>query len=180
MFYVEAHEHYQKGGFRNRCQIAGPNGVQLLSVPLEKGKNSKMPIKEVKIYQTENWQKIHWDSIQTAYGKSPFFEYYEAEIQAIFFKKWTFLFDLNLELTQLFIELMQISTKLKFTDSYAKTPPASSFDYRNKLRPNQIAQNTMQTKPYGQVFEAKNGFLANLSILDLLFCTGPEALFYLE
>ena len=68
---VEACENYQKGSLRNRCFIAGPNGVQRLSIPLEKGKHRQMPIRDVRIAYDEPWQRQHWRSISTAYGNAP-------------------------------------------------------------------------------------------------------------
>jgi hypothetical protein len=101
---IEAAENYQKGSFRNRCHIAGPNGMQRLSVPLEKGKHQKTPIREVRISYTEPWQRLHWRAIKTAYGNAPFFEHYETELAVFFEKKYPFLFDLNQEILYFFIK----------------------------------------------------------------------------
>jgi len=177
---IEAKEHYQKGGFRNRCMIAGPNGVQRLTVPLKKGKNSKLPIRDVKIAYIDNWQKIHWQSIQTAYGKSPFFEYYQDDLRPLFEKKHAFLFDLNVQILEIMQDLLQISFDMQYTETYTLEAPLSSLDLRNQLSPKSLNNNQATNQKYPQVFESKNGFLSNLSILDLLFCIGPEAYYHLE
>lgn len=177
---LEAKEHYQKGGYRNRCQIAGPNGIHRLTVPLVKGKNNKAPIREIKISNIDPWQKIHWHSIQTAYGKSPFFEYYQDDIKPIFKKEWNYLFDLNLEIIQTLQPLLQLSFDLEMTSEYQVAPLPFIKDCRNFISPKHKVAPNNAPKKYPQVFEAKNGFLPNLSILDLLFCLGPEAYFYLD
>jgi WbqC-like protein len=177
---VEAKENYQKTGYRNRCIIAGPNGIQRLTVPLLKGKNEQQLITDTTIANETSWQKIHWQAIQTAYGKSPFFEFYGPELKSIFEKKWTYLFDLNYEIIQTLKELLQCSFSINKTSAYAKEPGPPIFDLRNKMAPKNREQPENLMVPYPQVFESKNGFLSNLSILDLLFCVGPESYYYLE
>ena len=177
---IEAEEHYQKGGYRNRCLIAGPNGIQMLTVPLLKGKNEQQPVKETRIAYVVNWQKEHWQAIQTAYGKSPFFEFYSEDFRPIFEKKWTYLFDLNLEIINVLKDLLQLPFEIEKTAAYHKecTPPV--LDFRNQMAPKNRESKENLIKPYPQVFESKNGFLCNLTILDLLFCMGPEGFYYLE
>ncbi len=173
VIWIEGAEHYQKRSFRNRCLIAGPNGSQRLSVPLVKGKNEQQNIREVKIAYGENWQKEHWSAIQTAYGKSPFFEYYKEEIHKLLETKHAYLFDLNLSIIETICALLQFSFKFKITETYHREADAKFHDFRNQSR-------QAHALKYPQVFEAKNGFLPNLSILDLLFCVGPESYYYLE
>lgn len=177
---LEASEHYQKGAYRNRCMIAGPNGIQRLTVPLEKGKHNKLPIREVKIAYNEAWQKIHWQSIRTAYGKSPFFEYYQDDLQPLFEKKQSYLFDLNLEILEILQSALQLTFDIELREQYSTEPPPATLDLRNTLKPKTSSSDQAAMQKYPQVFESKNGFLANLSILDLLFCIGPEAYYYLE
>ena len=88
---IEAHENYQKGSYRNRCHIANSTGIQVLSVPLRKGKNAKQPIREVAIAYDMDWQKQHWQSIRTAYGSAPFWEHYASQLEPLFFKKYDYL-----------------------------------------------------------------------------------------
>ncbi len=168
---IEQHEHYQKGGYRNRCDIAGANGVLRLSIPLQKGKNERQLITEVKIADDAHWQRQHWQSIRSAYGRAPFFEYYSDFFEPLFQKKYIYLFDFNKDLFLLLIKLLKLKTPIGFSEMYDKTTalPHSIVDGRNQSFANDTE------KRYSQLFEDRHGFLSNLSVLDLLFCCGPEA-----
>lgn len=158
---LEAHEHYQKGATRNRAQIAGPNGAQLLSIPLLKGKHQQTPVREVRIAYTATWQRQHWRSICTAYGNAPYFEHYADGLAPFYQKKYDFLFDFNLELIH-FVLIKQLGWQgaLTMSPQFIPNPP--------------LLPETTQ-KFYPQVFLEKNGFMPNLSILDLLLCCGKQA-----
>ena len=153
---IEAHENFQKQTLRTRCRIATANGVQTLTVPVS-GSGS---IKEIKISDHNNWRHLHWQALASAYGSSPFFEYYADDIAPFFEKKWDFLFDYNLEITYKMCELLDIRTEIRLTDEFQ----GCSFNQHN------------DSKPYYQVFQSRHGFIPDLSILDLLFNMGPEAI----
>jgi len=175
----ESQEHYLKGSYRNRMHIATPQGVMRLSIPLVKGKNSQTPIRDVCIAYDENWQLQHWRGIKAAYGKSPFFEFYSDELKAFYDKKTKFLFDWNWALFEWIRETMALELSGTFSMEYTKHGEHPN-DYRNRFLPkSEIQLPSSNSKRYSQVFEDKTGFLPNLSIIDLLFCTGPEALLYL-
>ena len=184
---IEAHENYQKGSYRNRCHIAHSTGVQVLSVPLRKGKNAKQLIREVAIAYGMDWQKQHWQSIRTAYGSAPFWEHYAPQLEPFFLKKWDYLFDLNLAILEIFLKILKLknTVNVSFSTDYEinfitkeinDTPSGvqhSGVDLRNKILPNKT---NFQGEKYAQLFQERTGFIPNLSILDLVFCTGPQAL----
>ncbi len=174
--WLEQHEHYVKGTYRNRCHIAAVNGVQRLSVPLRKGKNEQQPIREVQIAYDEPWQLRHWQAIQSAYGRSPFFLHYADELQPFFKeKKYRWLWDLNFDLLVLLMKHASLKTEIRLTENYRPHPDEMS-DFRGKIHPKQnSASGDLLSPRYSQVFEDRLGFLKNLSVLDLLFCTGPAA-----
>jgi len=180
--FLEQCENYNKGSYRNRCHIASVHGVQVLSIPLMGGKHQQQPIREVKISYDYPWNSQHWTAIKSAYGKSPFFEFYADDFEIFYKKKYEFLWDWNWDLLQIVIPFLQINTDFHFTQAYQKTTPENILDFRNAISPKQnkaLADEAFTPFKYGQVFEDQNGFLPNLSILDLLFCTGPETSFIL-
>lgn len=183
IIYIEAEEHYVKGSYRNRCYIAGANGVLRLSIPLQQGKNEQQHIRDVRIAYKEPWQHWHWEGIKSAYGKSPFFEHYADAILPFFEQEYEFLFSWNWELLQTILQLIGIQSNIIFTKDYQKNPDDNILDFRNAISPKiqqQRADSHFQPIRYEQVFIEKHGFLSNLSILDLLFCTGPEAVRILQ
>lgn len=173
--YIEACENYQKGSLRNRCHIAGPNGAQRLSIPLVKGKHQQTPIREVRIAYDEPWQRQHWRTVKTAYGNAPFFEHYAGDLAPFYEKRCEFLFDFNLDLLALILQ-----KKLGWKGRFVMTrewQPASKWAAATDLRAAFSGEPAgwpewFYPARYPQVFEERNGFLPNLSLLDLLFCCG--------
>ena len=180
---IEANEHYVKRSYRNRCHIAGANGLMRLSIPLRKGKNEQLPIRRVAIAYEENWQSHHWQSIRSAYGNAPFFEFYADEIEAIYKEQPAFLFEWNQKIMTFVLEQIGLTNRINYTHTYSRELAEEVLDYRNCILPkNQRLNEDRYFQPvrYSQVFIEKNGFLPNLSIIDLLFCKGPESLLLLE
>ncbi len=181
--YIEQQENYQKGSYRNRCHIAGANGVLRLSIPLQQGKNEQQHIREVKIAYKEPWQSQHWAGIRSAYGNAPYYEFYAGELRPFYQKRFEYLFDLSWALLQKMMELLSLDCRLQLTEAYLAEPPASIKGLRNAIHPKAHRRRPdphFEPIAYPQVFKEKHGFLPNLSILDLLFCTGPEASALLE
>jgi len=169
---LEQHEHYQKRSSRNRCTVLTSNGPENLSIPLKKGKNNKTNIREVEISYDENWMRNHIEAIKSAYGSSAFINYYLDDIEALLYQESSLLWDLNWATLNWMKKQLGISNEFKLSESFEKI---------NKEEPlmRVEANKNQPSKPYAQVFEYKFGFVDNLSILDLLFCMGPEAKNYI-
>lgn len=174
---IEADESYSKQTYRNRCRIAGPNGVQSLSVPVRKGSKGDPHVAGMQITNDEDWRKLHWKSLETAYNSSPYFFYYQDEFLAFYEKKYTHLLDFNTDLLKLLLEFFQFEKEICFTTEFHKSYD-DTLDLRNIIHPKK-ANLLSDYPPYMQVFDDRLGFQANLSILDLLFNKGPESVLYL-
>ena len=136
-----------------------------------------------KLPTKKNWPARHWQAIRSAYGNSPFFEFYAHYFEPIFQQRFEFLFDLNWHVLQTILPLVGVEKKAELTTSFQTLPPDTILDFRNAIHPKvhrAKSDSNFQAPVYAQVFMEKTGFLPNLSILDLLFCTGPQAAFYLE
>ena len=179
---IEQYDSYQKQTYRNRCLIATANGLQALTFPVEHT-DEKMLTKNLRISDHNNWRRIHWNALQSAYSESPFFDYYADDIHPFFEKKYDFLIDFNEAIRQKVCELLDIHPNVEYTQSFLSpltSTPSPLIDFREVINAKHPqADSDFQPQRYWQVFEGKHGFQANLSILDLLFNMGPESIFYL-
>ncbi|MFZ1703517.1 MAG: WbqC family protein [Saprospiraceae bacterium] len=171
--WIEAKENYQKRSYRNKYNILTSQGVTSLTIPLSAGKNNQKPIKDVRIAYESDWIKIHLNTIRAAYGNSPFFEHYFDFIEKIYSKKPSFLYDFNTESLHFICTKIGCPIIIGETSIYELHYPASVTDYRKQ--PLSIVElSSNPTTKYVQVWQLEKTFYKNLSILDALFCLGPE------
>ena len=156
--------------------IYSANGLLQMVIPVGHENLYRIPIHEVRISNNSPWNKIHWRSIESAYRKSPYFEYFEAELKPLFEKPAEKLFDFNFALIEKIFSLMRLPFNYRFTNEYEKAAGHIS-DYRNIFTPDNRNMNLL---PYHQVFCDRHKFISDLSILDLMFNKGMDAKRYLE
>lgn len=169
------HAHYQKQTYRNRCAIYGANGKLNLSIPIQHSKTgSHQKDIDVKILTTSDWQKKHWRSIASAYRSSPFFEFYEDELSAVFFQEEKKLYQFNLNLIECIAQWLSIDLDYDLSNAYIPLTQHEEQLIKAKGGPE------INFSSYTQVFGDKYGFIGNLSILDLIFNLGPSSRTYLE
>ena len=199
---IEQHDNFVKQTYRNRCVIASANGPQTLTVPIERYDGMKCAMRDIRISDHGNWRHLHWQALVSAYGETPFFEYYADDIRPFFEeRRWKYLLDFNLDITHTLCSLLDVRPDLTLSDHYIdadETPygaeglggaegfgvsssACSSFvDYRDAIRPKHpLPDAEFDARPYYQVRAQRHGFLPNLSVLDLLFNEGPEGIFWL-
>jgi len=176
--FIEQYDHYIKQTYRNRCVIASANGLQTLSIPIEKPDAAKCLTRDIRIAEHGNWRHIHWNAIVSAYNSTPFFEYYADDFRPFYEKKQEFLFDFNEQLRELVCRLMDLEVSVTYSSEYQKELPDGVLDCRETIHPKHPFASS-NFKPYYQVFEQKYGFKGNLSCIDLLFNMGPEAVLFL-
>ena len=162
--------------------IPTTNGPLSLTIPTNH--NTSLAMKDIRISDHANWRHVHWNALLSAYGESPFFEYYQDDIRPFFEKKYEFLFDFNMETTEKMIELLDIRPKISITEAYIQSKELKEEneikDFRDAIRPKKpLPDAEFAPQRYYQVYEQKHGFQPNMSILDLLFNEGNEAIFYL-
>ena len=174
---LENYENFPKQTFRNRCVIYGANGALNLTVPtLHISGERSMHIR--RISYRENWQKLHWKSLETAYRSSPFFEYYEDDFSEVLMAKYELLIDLNTALMKLVLGILDIQVSLSQTSTFELN--FDGVDLRDFYTPQSGQSLKEDFKRYSQVFEDKHGFIPNLSIVDLIFNQGPGSKDYLN
>lgn len=200
---IEQFDNFQKQTYRNRCRIATANGSQVLTVPVERTEG-KCLMRDVRISDHGAWRHLHWNALQSAYGESPFFEFYADDLHPFFEHRWTFLLDFNMDITNKLCELLDIHPRLSLTTSYLpstageqeksfgkeektlgedeKSPEEMEpfIDFREAIHPKHpLPDADFAPRPYYQQHAPRHGFQPNLSILDLLFNEGNEAIFFL-
>ncbi len=160
-------ECYRRQTERNRCSIATANGMQQLTVPvtLPSRQTTHCLIKDVRISDHGNWQRQHWQALQSAYGMSPFFDYFADDLHPFYEKKWEWLLDYNNEITSTVLQLLGVDSTVEVTNSVA-IHPCGEF--------------SGMVEEYYQTFKRRHGFLDNLSIIDLLCNEGPEGVLKLQ
>lgn len=172
---LEKKEHFEKQSFRNRCHILTAQGVERLVIPLT-SKSGKVLITEVRIDYTQKWLNNHWRTIESAYRSSPFFEFYADDLHKILFKRHIFLFDLNVELLTICLKWLKWNVTIQESMTYEKIPSDyTTIDLRNVIhakRP-ELYTHYFQPVSYPQVFG--NKFAEGLSVIDLVFCEGPNS-----
>jgi len=187
---IERHESFMKQTYRNRCIIAATNGLQTLTVPVVR---EGTYIRDIRISDHANWRHQHWHALMSAYSESPFFEYYADDIRPFFERRWTYLYDFNMDICLKMCELLDIRPDIRHTEDYVKpaavamlnesdgTGGGSLVDFRDAINPKHPHHDPgFSPRRYYQVYERKHGFQPNLSILDLLFNMGPEGIFYIK
>jgi hypothetical protein len=188
----DQYETYQKMGFRNRCQVAGAEGVINLSVPLAGGRDQKLLVKDVRISDRQPWAARHWKTIVSCYSRSPWFEFYRDGLEGLYQQRFEFLQDWNLACFDWSLRALEVSMPVTLTDRWEKVyAKAGVVDWRRKILAKTGAGNSTgapgtggigegDVLRYRQVFEERIGFIPNLSILDLLFCEGKNAVRYIR
>lgn len=173
----EVNDSYQKQTYRNRANIYSANGLLSLTVPVIYSQKNRQLYRDIKIFNESKWQSLHWKSLLSAYRTSPFFEYYEDDLAPLFHSEQDFLMDFNFKCMEVLMECLQLNLSYSQTKIFEKKP-LNTNDYRYLV--NARKEKEYDFTNYTQVFSNKHGFLSNLSILDLLFNEGPNALSYIK
>ncbi|MFM7851807.1 MAG: WbqC family protein [Flammeovirgaceae bacterium] len=172
---LEKHEHFVKQSYRNRCHINTSQGLFKLVVPTIEN-HGKVSLGDVRLDPSVKWRNNHWRTIQSAYHKAPYFEFYADALEQILFQPYQFLFDLNKSLLSFCLRTIGLPRVLTESLSYQSNVPNTYVDLRNIIKPKNHHSNRSIYQPahYTQVFG--NTFVENLSVIDVLFCEGPNSL----
>ena len=182
---TEQHDHYMKQTYRNRCTIAGPDGPLALTVPIVKPDTPKCPMRDIRISDHGNWRHLHWNALESAYGQSPFWEYYRDDFRPFYEQRYDYLMDYNEALQSLVCSLIDFEPRVERSGQYLSATDADGdlLDLREAIHPKRDLHLSLphyRPVEYYQVFATRLGFLPDLSIIDLLCNMGPESLLVLR
>ena len=181
---IEQYDSFQKQTYRNRCMIATANGTQALTVPIihngelkienydmtqdntaanKSNHNSQFSIlnsqlvKDLRISDHNQWRRVHWNALQSAYSESPFFEYYADDLHPFFEQKYDFLVDFNEAIRQKVCELIDIHPQITYTTEYTSDiqhQTSDIVDFRDVINAKHPQPDEGFTpKEYWQVFQ---------------------------
>lgn len=173
----EHHDHFQKNTCRNRCYIRSNNGIQRLTIPIDKSSGNRIPMSQVRPYYPEGWAIKHWRAIQTAYGKSPFFPYYAPMIEPLFLNTWDKLTDMTLHINQCLIQwtIPHIKVELSAYFTPVSLQP-TLWDRRSyEISSSFHKLSTLHIPDYQSIPLISSFFNTSLSCLDLIFFLGPRS-----
>ena len=171
---IDLGDPYLKQTYRNRCRINGANKIEDLIIPVKKSNDKHFS--EIEIDYSQKWQRNHMRSLQSAYGKAPFFEYYAEDIFDVYRQQPRLLAELNKNLLTKCLEMLDLQIAIEFSDDINKSAQNEVYNAKNVIHPKKSLQEDpiFQPKKYFQVFG--KDFEVNLSVIDLIFCEGPGAL----
>jgi len=169
---LNGYENFQKQTWRNRYDIQGANGIQSLTIPITKESGVKTKTKDIQFFHETHWKKVHWRSIKSAYGSSPFWVYYSDVVEKMYTSNFSTLYDFSIKSIEIIIEELGLDKEMKTT--FEKSD--QDFDFSKEFKPSKCE---FKNEPYLQVFSDRFEFQPNLSILDLLFNLGPKTEYYL-
>ena len=173
---VEIWETYHKQTYRNRCRVMTANGVESLSVPVVKVNGNHTMTKDMVISPIEPWQHIHSRCLESAYKAAPYFDHYYDYLRPIFEGHFERLIDLNEAALQAVLKMLKVNKEIVHTTDYVRE---TENDLREAFSPKKAYKNGSFPEYY-QVFSTKFPFAPDLSVLDLIFNEGPEAMGYLS
>ena len=172
--YFLADLRYEKILHPNRMMLAGSNGLVILTIPLAGGRNKKQLMREVELSYEQDWNKTHWRAIYTIYKKSPWFDEYAPALENLYKKKEQFLVNWNLKTMKWALEALKLKLDILSLNSTEANTQSTKRSHQQENKMDALYPT------YHQVFMERQGFIANLSILDLLFCCGPASNEYLQ
>ncbi|MCX6302091.1 MAG: WbqC family protein [Bacteroidia bacterium] len=173
---IEREENYLKQSYRNRCYILSASGPQLLTVPVYLGSIHKTPVREIRIDYSKRWQQVHLRALTASYKSSPYFIHYYENIEKIILSNYEFLLDLNMDLLKAVLKMINIEANISYTTDFMPVGISES-DFRYSINPKK--ESGYIAKKYMQVFTNGKVFVPGLSIVDLIFNIGRDALHYL-
>lgn len=193
---------YDKHGWRNRNRIKTHQGGQWLTIPVHSKSEDELPlpINQARIDWRQPWNRKHWQSLQQAYRKAPYFAHYASFLESFYARQDEYLADFTIDLTIALAReigithtrflrssslpvsgsktrrLVDILTRLQ-ADHYISGPSA-----RDYIEPEYFENAGIRLEymvyDYPEYPQLYPPFDPQVSILDLLFMTGPEARHY--
>lgn len=173
---IEGAESFQKQSYRNRCHVLGPNGQQALSLPICHGE-SRALITTTKVDYKQDWVTPFWRTLEAAYRKSPYFDYFEDAFKELLFERRENLFELNQEILRRCMHFLNIKKEIRVTTDFLTVSMNDRWDKRGRIHPKK-SNEIIRFQEYPQNFGKE--FVGDLSVIDLIMNEGPAGVLVLK
>ena len=180
---LEAYEHFTKQTLRTRCTIATDQGPLTLSAKVEKANRLGTPIRSVRLSDHDDWQRQHLSALATYYGSSPFYEYYIDELREVLLHGHDgTLFGMNEALRRYLCSELGITTRVSYSTQWMGPMDCVASNGRFVPDAPSLGMGHVEVPTYYQVAGStgRQPFIADVSIVDLLFNMGPESILVLD
>jgi hypothetical protein len=190
---------YTRRDWRNRNRIKTPMGLCWLSVPVLSKGQYNAPICDMRVADGR-WALRHWQTIRHAYARAPYFAEYAGPLEALYRTLDTpWLSEINAAFLRLLCAFLGIQTRITSCADYGVAPELdatqrllslceqagasmyisgpSARDYiRDDVFANAgIGIGYMDYAGYSPYPQLHGSFEHHVSVIDLLFQTGPNA-----
>lgn len=168
---IEAQENYNKGSFRNKTIIKSNQGSRYLNVPLQQGKHRGEPIQEVRISFDESWKQNLEKTLQSEYGKYPYFEIYFEDMRTMLPTEAPhYFFPLSLNFFTWILRSLELYSP-SLTTKYEADPTSDIVDGRDRITPVFFRRHPhlMEEQKVDYFY-----FTPGHTILEAMFAYGPE------
>jgi hypothetical protein len=194
---------YTVRDWRNRNKIKTKNGLIWLTIPTDGTQN--MIIKDVKVVWDKKWNIKHWKNIVVNYSKAQYCKEYKDYFEELYLElKDQYLWEIDLKFIELIAKILEINTKiilssdLKYDRNLTKTerliailkelnatiylsgPSAKSYIDESLFKKENIELEWMDYSGYPEYPQLYPPFVHEVSIIDLIFNTGPNASKYMK
>ena len=167
-------ERFPRRTNRHRCLVLGPNGPVQLSVHL-KHWSTGSKLSDIELSYNEAWPRSYWNSIRSGYGRSVYFEHYVDYFEPLFNHRYETLYELNIAALQTCCRALGLNPSIELSREADVAPPDESAFLPMQPNIEQLRQAAYPFPEYPQVFSDRFPFVPHLSILDLIFNEGPNA-----
>tara|TARA_B110000027_G_C16122545_1_gene304198 strand:- start:16503 stop:17210 length:708 start_codon:yes stop_codon:yes gene_type:complete len=189
---------YVRGHWYNRNRIATRTGPQWISVPVDNKGHREILLKDIVITKDNRWRHKLINTVRHAYVKSPYFDLYFEEVKNLIASEWKSISDLscasifwafeklgkspnfvlssnlNIEAETAVDRLVALCQAVN-SNHYISGPAAKSYigdDDAFDRAGITLEWMSYDYTDYPQIYDSGK---TEMSILDLLFNTGPEA-----
>ena len=161
---------YQKQQLSSRCWMKTSQGALALTIHVER-RSRKAPLIEKRVSLQDDWRGQHLKSWQNYYRHTPYFEFWEQDLVEFYQQEWEYLLEWLRGGHNMICRWMEVPPQFASTDFFDEAPAGPDFRNAFGPKPGQ-APGEYTVAPYAQAYE---GYMAGLSVMDLLFALGPEA-----